>query len=66
MEIEFRGDYRLIIQYPENIDDLANAVESELRLRTELFESNIQTIKGYISENLEQMKGALKQIKKVV
>lgn len=63
MEIEFRGDFGLIIQYPENIDDLPDAVESELRLRTELFESNIQTIKAYISKNLELIKGALKQTK---
>ena len=38
------------------MDNLQYSIESELRLYTELFESNIQTIGCYISENAGQIK----------
>lgn len=64
MEIVLRGkNIGVIIRYPENIDSLADVVE--VRLQTLLYESNIQTIRYYIYENLEQIKQALEPIKKV-
>lgn len=61
--ISFRGGYSVIVDYPNNMDDLHDAIESELKLGTELFESNIQTISCYISGFGDQIKSALKQIK---
>jgi len=63
LEINFRGGYRVTVSYPESIDALSDAVESGLRLRTELFESNIRTISYYISDYLEEIKAALKHTK---
>ena len=66
MEIGLRGeDTGVIIHYPDNLDYLANAVEEEVRLQTPLYESNIQTIKYYIDENLDQIENALTLIKRV-
>lgn len=66
MEIGLRGkDGGIMIHYPENLDYLTDAVEEEVRLQTSLYESNIQTIRYYIYENLEQIKQALEPIKKV-
>ncbi|HET6589681.1 MAG TPA: hypothetical protein VFG45_05910 [Candidatus Nitrosocosmicus sp.] len=65
MEIGLRGeDVGVIIHYPENLDYLADVVEEEVRLQTQLFESNIQTIRYFVDENLEQIKQALNQIKR--
>lgn len=65
MEIGLRGeDMGVIIHYPDNLDFLADAVEEEVRLQTQLYESNIQTIRYYIDENLEQIKNALNQIRR--
>ena len=64
MNIGLRGDEAGIrIDYPDDLDYLSYAVEEEVRFQTSYYESNIQTIKGYFSENLEQIKSALKQIK---
>ena len=64
MNIGLRGDEAGIrIDYPDDLDYLSYAVEEEVRFQTSYYESNIQTIKGYISENLELIKSALKQIK---
>ena len=64
MEIGLRGDDSGIrIDYPDDIDYLPDVVEEEVRFKTSYYESNIQTIRGYISENLEQIKSALKQSK---
>jgi hypothetical protein len=64
MEIGLTGDEaRISIDYPNNFDYLPDAVEEEVRFQTSYYESNIQTIRGYISENLELIKGALKQTK---
>ena len=64
MNIGLRGDdARIRIEYPEDLDYLSDGVEEEVRFQTSYYESNIQTIKGYISENLEQIRSALKQIK---
>ena len=61
MNIGLRGDEAgLRIAYTEDLDYLSDAVEEEVRFQTSYYESNIQTIKGYISENLEQIKSALK------
>ena len=61
MNIGLRGDEAGIrIEYPVDLDYLSDAVEEEVRFQTSYYESNIQTIKGYISENLEQIKSALK------
>lgn len=66
MEIGLRGmDVGVIIHYPDNLDHLPDAVEEEVRLQTPLSESNIQTIKYYIDENLDQIKQALNHINKV-
>ena len=63
MEVGLRGEESGIrIDYPDNLDYLPEAVEEEVRFQTSYYESSIQTIKGYISENLELIKGALKQI----
>jgi hypothetical protein len=63
MEIGLRGmDVGVIIHYPDNLDHLPDAVEDEVRLQTPLYESNIQTIRNYIGEYLELIKGALMQI----
>lgn len=62
MEIEFRGEHCITIDYPKNLDHLPDAVEEEVRLLTPLYESNIQTIRYHIDENLEHMKSALEQI----
>jgi len=65
MEIGTRGDEaRITINYPKDLDYLSDAVEEEVRFQTSYYESNIQTIRDYISENLELIKRALKQIKK--
>lgn len=64
MTISFRGECVCNVHYPENMDNIQECIESELRLRTELFESNIRTIGSYISEYLGEIKVALKQIKK--
>lgn len=61
MEIELRDEYRITIHYPKNLDHLPDAVEEEVRLLTPLYESNIQTIRYHIYENLEQIKQALRQ-----
>jgi hypothetical protein len=63
MEIEFRGEYYITIHYPKNLDHLPDAVEEEVRLLAPLYESNIQTIRYHIDENLEQIKDALNHIK---
>jgi hypothetical protein len=64
MNIGLRGEEAGIrIDYPDDLDYLPDAVEEEVRFQTSYYESNIQTIKGYISENLELVKSALKQIK---
>lgn len=63
MTINFRGEVACNIDYPENIEDLQDSIESGLRLKTELFESNIQTIGSYISENIGQIRVALEQIR---
>jgi hypothetical protein len=64
MEIGLRNEeVGIIIHYPDNLDHLPDAVEEEVRLQTPLYESNIQTIRYHIYENLEQIKDALKQIK---
>lgn len=64
MDIGLRGDeVSISIEYPDDLDYLSDAVEEEVRFQTSYYESNIQTIKGYISENLELIKSALKQIK---
>ncbi|MGD9533874.1 MAG: hypothetical protein AB7V56_08910 [Candidatus Nitrosocosmicus sp.] len=64
VEIEFRGEDYITIYYPKNLDHLPAAVEKEIRLLTPLYESNIQTIRYHIYENLEQIKQALEQINK--
>lgn len=65
MEIGLRGmEVGVIIYYPDNLDHLPDAVEEEVRLLTPLSESNIQTIRYHIYENLEEIKDALNQIKK--
>jgi len=61
MEIEFRGEHYITIDYPKNLDHLPQAVEEEVRLLTPLYESNIQTIRYHIDENLEQIKSALRE-----
>jgi hypothetical protein len=64
MQIGLRGeDVDIIIHYPDNLDHLPDAVEEEVRLQTPLYESNIQTIRDYISQNLKPIKVAIKQIK---
>jgi hypothetical protein len=63
MTTNFRGEVVCIVYYPDNMDNLQEYVESELRLRTELFESNIRVIGSYISECGGQINNALKQIK---
>ncbi len=64
MNIGLRGDEAGIsIEYPDDIDYLSYAVEEEVRFQTSYYESNIQTLKGYISDNLELIKSAFKQIK---
>ena len=64
MEIGLRGDgLRITINYPDDLDYLPDAVEEEVRFQSSYFESNIQTIKDYISENLELIKSALKETK---
>lgn len=64
MEIWFRGDdVGIRIDYPNDHDDLPEVIEEEVRFQTSYYESNVQTIKGYISENLELIKDALKQTK---
>lgn len=63
MTINFRGEIVCNVDYPENMVNLQESVESELRLRTELFESNIRTIGSYISEYGGLIKNALKQMK---
>ena len=63
LTIYCRGNKRIDIHYPENMDNLQDSIESELRLQTELFESNIRTIGCYISEYAGQIKRALTQIK---
>ena len=61
MNIGLRGDEAGIrIEYPVDLDYLSDAVEEEVRFQTSYYESNIQTIQGYISENLKQIKSALK------
>lgn len=65
MEIGLRGDDSgITIDYPDDLDFLSDVVEEEVRFQTSYYESNIQTIKGYISENLELIKSALTQIKR--
>ena len=64
IEIGLRGDDSgITINYPDDLDFLPDVVEEEVRFQTSYYESNIQTLKDYISENLEQIKSALKQIK---
>ena len=66
MEIGLRNEeVGVMIRYPENLDYLPDAVEEEMRLQTPLYESNIQTIRYYIYENLEQIKQALGLINKI-
>ena len=61
MNIGLRGDEAGIrIECPVDLDYLSDAVEEEVRFQTSYYESNIQTIQGYISENLKQIKSALK------
>jgi hypothetical protein len=62
MTINFRGEGICNVYYPDNMDNLQESIESELRLRTELFESNIRTIGSYISDHGGQINSALKQI----
>ncbi|WP_148686283.1 hypothetical protein [Candidatus Nitrosocosmicus hydrocola] len=63
MEIGLRKeDVDLQIDYPDDLDYLPDAVEEESRFQTSYYESNIQTIRSYIGENLELIKEALKQI----
>jgi hypothetical protein len=63
MNIGLRGDEAGIrIEYPDDLPLLPDAVE-EVRFQTTYYESKIQTIRAYISENLELIKDALKQIK---
>ena len=57
MNIGLRGDEAGIsIEYPDDLDYLPDVVEEEVRFQTSYYESNIQTLKDYISENLEQIK----------
>ena len=64
MNIGLRGDdVGIRIEYPDDLDYLSDAVEEEVRFQTSYYESNIQTIRGYISENLELIKSALKETK---
>ncbi|WP_148687507.1 hypothetical protein [Candidatus Nitrosocosmicus hydrocola] len=64
MEIGLRGeDSDITIYYPVDLDYLPDAVEEEVRFQTSYYESNIQTIRGYISENLELIKKTLNQSK---
>lgn len=65
-EIGLRGeDICIRIEYPNDLDYLPDAVEEEVRFQTSYDESNIQTIRSYISENLELIKVAVKQIKRI-
>lgn len=63
MNIRLRGDdVGIRIEYLDDLDYLSDAVEEEVRFQTSYYESNIQTIRYYIDENLEQIKSALKQL----
>jgi hypothetical protein len=66
MEIGLRGedDTSISIDYPNDLDYLPDVVEEEVRFQTSYYESNIQTIRSYVSENLGQINDALKQIKR--
>lgn len=59
----FGGGAEVIVDYLNNMDDLSNIMESELRSSTELYQSNIQHISYYVSDYGEQIKNALKQPK---
>jgi len=63
LKISCRGDEGIVVYYPKAMDNLQESIQSELRLYTELFESNIRTIGCYVSENVGQIKSALTQIK---
>lgn len=65
MEFNLMGDESVRIHYPKNLHHLPDVVEEEIRLQIPLYESSIQAIRYYINENLEQIKNALNQIKKI-
>jgi hypothetical protein len=66
MKIGLRGvESGISITYPDDLDYLPDSVEEEVRFQTSYYESNIQTIRVYISENLGLIKDALNEQKRV-
>lgn len=52
-EIEFLNGYSIQIPYPDNLERLPDAIESELLLETLLSRKHIDNIKFYVKDYIE-------------
>jgi hypothetical protein len=61
-EIEFLNGYSIQIPYPDNLEKLPDAIESELLLEISLTRRQIDNIKFYVKDYIEEIERVLKKI----
>ena len=63
IEIEFVNGHSVIVPYPDNLEKLHDAIESELLLlETPLSQRQIDNIKFYVKDYIEEIERILKKI----
>ncbi|ALI37234.1 hypothetical protein NMY3_03047 [Candidatus Nitrosocosmicus oleophilus] len=66
LEIEFiGGELSVRVLYPRNLGDLNKQVNTELLTETNLMPNEIDNIRYYIDEHIEEIENTLKEIKNI-
>jgi hypothetical protein len=62
LEIGFIGGYDVMVAYCKKLNDLSEAIEKALFLETELSLKQIDNIRFYVNDHIEEIENTLKEI----
>jgi hypothetical protein len=62
LEIGFTGGYGVMVPYCKKLNDLLEAIEKALLLETELSPKQIDNIRFYVNDHIEEIENTLKEI----
>jgi hypothetical protein len=62
LEIGFIGGYGVRVPYCKKLNDLSEAIEKALLLETELSPKQIDNIRFYVNDHIEEIENTLKEI----
>jgi hypothetical protein len=61
-EIQFMGGNSVTIVYPRKLEKLTDVIESELLLETSLYRRQVDNLKCYLNDYIEEIESALKEL----